>query len=361
MVCSEMHLNVLQRLQEVGAYKREKFRSEEIDTALNKAMYRLLEKGVETNFVSNQINLTDVNALINKNRTFAIYQPVSGNIQYEEHLESGYVIIPAEFYCLTNARVEVVTDPLNCDAAPSITLTDQTEYRTTIPFTQEGSSTFFTNTSLVCTNSALGTLYTSPTSIAAGFNNLLAKHVVIQNIMDTINRVSINNQIYWERYRDTYTKDNFILVTRANPGTTRLISNGITTTGTNVNTIYKVYDRSLIDEATMTVRVSPVRVVKNDQLYHNLTSKFYKTRPEEVIVDQTYDYFVIYEDTNFIVTRFYMDYIRKPRAISLVLHQDCELSPRTHPKVVDLAVEILRLDTKDQSYPVTVQDTQLRT
>jgi len=57
----------------------------------------------------------------------------------------------------------------------------------------------------------------------------------------------------------------------------------------------------------------------------------------------------------------YYDYIRKPRTISLSLNQSCELADTTHHKIVDLAVEILRLDTKDPVYQATVQDTQNRT
>jgi hypothetical protein len=77
-------------------------------------------------------------------------------------------------------------------------------------------------------------------------------------------------------------------------------------------------------------------------------------------LDQIFDYFILYRKESFIVTRFACDYIRKPRTISLALNQSCELAPQTHPKLIDLTIEILRLDIKDQAYPQTVQDTQLR-
>jgi hypothetical protein len=96
-------------------------------------------------------------------------------------------------------------------------------------------------------------------------------------------------------------------------------------------------------------------------LYQGLQNSLYKTRETRPIVDQTGDYFIIYTSENFIVTRLAYDYIRKPKTISLVLNQTCELSPTLHNKLIDIAVEILRLDIKDPSYPLTVQDTQNRT
>jgi hypothetical protein len=87
---------------------------------------------------------------------------------------------------------------------------------------------------------------------------------------------------------------------------------------------------------------------------------FYNTSVDNSIVTQNLDYFTVYRDKSFIVTKLMVDYIRKPRTISLSLDQTCELADNTHPKLIDLAVELLRLDTKDNSYPASVQDTELR-
>lgn len=356
----QLHIEVQQRLQEIGSYKRDKFRSEEIDLALNKAMYRILETGIQKQFQDTQINLSHVAALIQKNKISEVIQPQTTDLLYEENIPNAYSVIPSDFYWLVNGRTEVVVDPLNCSTAPSLDKTNYSEYVAVVPFPSLGSTPYFVNTSI--TSSVLGSIYTVPTAIAAGFNSPNAKYVVVQNILDTLYRKYPTLQVYWERYRDVYYKDSFIFVGSTDIGSITLTSNSQSSIVARSINSYQIYNRALISALTSkTVTVPHVKVNRGDFLYPGLQSNFYKTRETSPIIDQTQDYFIIYTEGSFIVTRFYYDYIRKPRAISLNLGQDCELSSSIHPKVIDFAVELLRLDTKDQSYPATVQDNQLRT
>lgn len=359
MNVQQMHIEVLQRLQEVGSYKRDKFRPEEIDLALNKATYRLLETGVENEFQGTQVNLSHVAALIYKNKISEVIQPQTSDVLYEQGVPNAYSVIPSDHYWLVNGRVEVIVDPLNCETAPSLAKTNYTEYVAVVPFPELGSTPYFTNTTVF--SSTLGSLYTSPTPISTGFNSPNAKFVVVGNILETLYRRDPNLQVYWERYRDEYYQNSFIFVGTVDVGTITLTSSGQSSIVASAANVYQIYNRALIPALpSKTVSVTPVRVNREDMLYPALQNSFYKTRPTRPVVDQTFDYFIIYTDISFIITRFYYDYIRKPRTISLVLGQDCELAPTIHPKIIDFAVELLKLDTKDQSYPATVQDVQLR-
>lgn len=359
MQVAAMHLEVLQRLQEVGSYKRDKFRPDELDIALNKSMYRLLEEGIEEEFQGTQITLSHVSSLTYKNKISEVIQPATVDALYEENIPNAYSVIPSDLYWVINGRAEVLTDPLNCDTAPTLAKTNYSEYVAVVLFPALGNSPYFVNTSV--TSSTLGDMYTSPAAIAVGFNNVLSKYVVVNNILDTLYRKYPTVQVYWERYRDKYYQNSFIFVGTSDIGTITITSNAqVSSTVRTINS-YQIYNRALISAlSSKTVTVPPVKINREDLLYPSLQNSFYKTIARRPIVDQTFDYFIIYSEQSFIVTRFYYDYIRKPRQISLVLRQDCELSPTIHPKVIDLAVEILKLDTKDQSYPATVQDTQLR-
>jgi hypothetical protein len=137
----------------------------------------------------------------------------------------------------------------------------------------------------------------------------------------------------------------------------------VTSSGVASPLTYTYYDRGQIASLTSKkVTLAPCKIQENDQLYSALKENtYYRTVSNEVATDQTFDYFINYRDESFIVTRMYYDYIRKPRTISLSLNQSCELADSTHNKIVDLAVEILKLDIKEQTYPLTIQDTQLRT
>lgn len=361
MLIQELHLQVLQRLQEVGSYKRSKFRSEEIDLALNKAMYRLLEEGVENQFQDSQINLSHVSALIHKNKISEVIQPQTTDKQYEENLAApnAYSVIPPDLYWLINGRVEAISDPLNCSTAPTLAKTDYYEYVAVVPWPTE-STPYFASTSV--TSSVRGSLYTSPTAISAGFNDPKAKFVIVGDILDTCYRLSPTLQVYWERYRDTYYENSLIFVGSTSIGTITLTSNSQVSAVTQTLGTYRAYNRALISAlASKTIHLIPVRANKEAELYPTLKNSYYKSNLKEVVMDQTMDYFIFYPERSFIVTRFYYDYIRKPKTISLILNQGCELASTAHPKVVDLAVEILKLDTNSQSYPATVQDTQNRT
>lgn len=361
MTVFEMHLQVNQRLQEVASYKRDKLFPQEIDMALNKAVYRLLEKGVDTRFQDSQINLSHVAALIKKNKINEVIVPAANDLLYEENLPSVYSMPPPDLYWLINGRAEIIIDPYNCGVAPTLASLTITEYVATVPFLSAGSAPYFAN--VVMSSSIQGVLYNSPSQITAGFNSSNSAYVVINNILDKL--YSRNGvRVYWERYRDVYAGNSFIVVSALPIGTVSLTATGMTTrSGVQVSQNYSIPNRSAIAAITnKKVTLAPVKVQKEDTLYSSLKeNQFYKTRPVEVIMDQTHDYFILYRDESFLVTRMAYDYIRKPRTISLALNQSCELADTTHPKIIDLAVELLRLDTKDAAYPATANDINQRT
>lgn len=324
-------------------------------------MYRLLEKGVETDFSDDQINLSHVAALIQKNKVSDVIIPTSLDPLYEESIDSVYAITPPDFFWLINSRVEALADPLDCELAPSLNTTTTNEYVAVVPFPSIGSAPYYSNTSI--TSTTQGTLYTSPSSIASGFNNPNSAYVVQNNIIETLYRKYSNIKVYWERYRDKYYQNSFIFVGSINLGTITVTSGGQSSTATSSATAYTTYNRSLIPSLTSkTIKIVPVKTTEGDLLYQVLKqNSLYKTDINEVVMDESYDYFTLYRNKSFLITRLYYDYIRKPRTISLNLNQSCELAASIHPKIVDLTVELLRLDIKDPSYQQTLQDTQLRT
>lgn len=363
MTIFEMHLEVNQRLQEVASYKRDKFFPEEIDIALNKAMYRLLEKGVDSKFEDNQINLSHVAALITKNKVAEVLVPGSSDPLYEGvDVLNVYGIVAPDLYWLINARTEIITDPLQCEQAPNLAVTTYPEYTAIVPFPAANASTpYFVGVSI--SSSVLGTLYTAPNEISAGFSSVNSQYVLTNNILEKF-YPHTTLKVYWERYRGTYSKNSFIFVSGSDFGTITIAGTGLTSSVvTRTQTNYTIYNRGLINNLTSKqVSTTSVKTQESNTLYSALKqNQFYNTRAIEPVMDQLHDYMIIYREESFLITRLYYDYIRKPRTISLLLGQSCELASPTHPKIIDLAVEILRLDTKDQAYPQTVQDTQLRT
>jgi hypothetical protein len=325
-------------------------------------MYRVLEKGVESGFQDDQINLSNVTALIKKSKGLDVIIPSASDPLYEDNLSLVYTVIPPDHYWTINCRAEVVTDPLNCSTAPALDTASLPEWTAIVPFpAPNASAPYYVN--IAISSSALGPLYTVPSEVAAGFNSTNSKYVLVMNILEYFYKHS-SVKVYWERYRDVYYKDSLIFVSSATMGTVSITGTGLTTSqAASSQVVYSTYNRGAIASLTSKqVKIAPVKLTEEDALYPSLQQNFlYKTDPAEPVADQLHDFYLVYRDGSFLVTRLFTDYIRKPRTISLLLNQHCELGDTTHPKIVDLAVELLRLDTKDQSYPQTVQDTQLRT
>lgn len=358
----ELHLQFNQRAMEVASHKRDKFFPQEVDMYLNKAMFRLLEQGVNRKFQDAEINLSHVTALLKKNKVSEVIIPQSNDPLYEEHLDSVYTTIPPDLYWLINGRVETINNPYDCETAPTLATTTLQEWVAVVPFPAANASSPY-YPSLTVSSTVAGTLYTAPSAISAGVTSTNSAYVFINDILEELySHATI--RCYWERYRDVYYKNSFIFVAYSNQGTFSITATGVSTSSAAMSaTSYNKYNRALIANLTQkNVVLAPVKVNEAHLLYSSLKENvFYNTRQREVSCDQTQDYFTFYADDSFIVTRFYFDYIRKPRTISLLLNQSCELADTIHPKLVDLAVELMRLDTKDQAYPATVQDVELRT
>lgn len=361
MECFQLHLEVNQRLQEVASFKRNKYFPEEIDLALNKAQYRLLEKGVDTNFQDNQINLSTVSALIQTNRSFDLIIPSTTDNLYEANILNSYTPIPPDLYWTINTRMETITDPLNCEQAPNLGTTTLSEYVAIIGYPNPNTNPPF-YPGLSISSSILGTIYSLPTEIATGVQTVQGKYFITQNILESFYRNKAV-RVYWERYRDNYQKGKFFIVSNSPLGSiTITFTGGTPVTVNSVQTNYTIFNRGLINNlSSKEVQTSTARVEEQDTLYQSLfQNHFFSSNVEEPIISQTLDYFVTYRDKSFIISRLSVDYIRKPRTISLSLNQTCELADNTHPRLVDLAVELLRLDTKDQAYNASVQDIELR-
>lgn len=358
-----MHLQVNQRLQEIASYKRDKFNPEEVDLALNKAMYRMLERAVSQSFQNSQVNLVHVNALINKNEVGEVIIPSSTDPLYEYPLLPLYTVLPSDFYWLVNARAEVVEDTFNCSTAPNLTTTNYLEYVATVAFPDLDSAPYYDSVRVRWNNTT--DIYTAPSAISAGFSSPYSKYVVVNHILEYFyrNPSYTNLRVYWERYRDVYYQDTFIFVSTTPFSQVEVFSGNKSRAATPATQTYSIYNRALITSHTDWSRA--LRSCSNkeqDMLYDALTNnRFYRTLPNQPVVTQTLDYLILYRDESFLITRSYYDYIRKPRTISLALNQSCELAESTHHMIIDLAIEILRLDIKDQAYSATVQDTELRT
>lgn len=362
MTVFEQHILFNQRYQEIASNKRDTLFPEEIDILLNAAQQRLIDEIINQKFYDSQLEATAIGPLVEYNKPLDAIIPDSSFQFYESN--TVYSVLPANLRNVINIKTELLTSTVNCDTAPTLATTTISEWMAVVPFPGEGSSPYYSN--LTSTRTGPVTLYTAPSPYSSGFAETDSKFLLINSIMDSFNKTeTIGGQtikVYWEKYRGVYYQDSFIFVSPSNQGTITIAVDGSSSAVAMSQSVYNVYDRSLISGLTNVQQT--VVFAKSGELDFipkmQTINSYYSSSTEEIIVGQLNDFVVGYTEDSFIITRMYVDYIRKPRHINLALNQSCELSSSVHRNVVDLAVEMARLDTGDNKWQATVQDVENR-
>lgn len=379
MTVFDMHVVMNQRLQEVASYKRDKIYPEEIDVALNQAMERFIKRNMDINFEDRQSKLSNIRGIVEKNRSISTVIRSTTDADYEPFMTS--IELPADYMYLANHRAEVLTSVIEpCSTAPVLGTSTLTKYITTLPFPTTALSVPPYYTALSINRNGVNIYFsyntvvggkTTPSGIA-NFNSKRAKDFIISSILETLNRRENGYQVFWEYYMGVRYSNSFIIVDSVNPVSYTAITYqsdattiDVSTSGTISSSSYAVYNRSLLTPAYLIgkkIDIVPCYLMEGDTSYSRLKlNSFTKTKPNNPCSAEAEDLLYFYFDESFIITKAVIDYVRKPRQISLALSQSCELDPSTHREIVDLAVEILKLDIKDPSYEQVVQNTEIRT
>jgi len=228
------------------------------------------------------------------------------------------------------------------------------------------------------------------TSIYGTFSDY--KYQFIRLVMDAVNysttRTRQGISVYWEKYNKVYAKDSFIFVMDM-PLATMNIGNAdfparfyLSPTGQEPNTagdedtygsvanygvakfedsatrdltVYTAEQRAAYEAATF--EDQPVRVVKSSER-SRLNKHYYgKTNPESPIGVIENDRFVVYSDDKFEFDRLDIEYYRKPRLISLVNNQGCEITSDSFKmELVEKTVQKLSARLQDPNYRNVVQE-----
>ena len=95
-----------------------------------------------------------------------------------------------------------------------------------------------------------------------------------------------------------------------------------------------------VDDVTKVTRVTPVKIIQQDDLYQILQDPFNKPLfrvPVAVVHDAYVDVYA--DDSTFAVPTVYLDYLKNPDEISLTGPTPSELPEHLHRQIVDTAVE----------------------
>ena len=362
----ELHIAVRQGLEKIDSFQDEALFPEEIDLQLNRSQDRYLEMIINNRFEDTQTRLDHLSNLIVRNKSLTAIVPNTTDTDFEAN--AVYGILPADYKALINDRSTVVSSSTACTDLGSIPTSTFTEYVAEVTFPEHIVTTtapFFNRPEIRVNNVQV---YLTPEAIEI-FNNIGSKFVIINDMIETINSdETLPYTIYFERYRELFKKNTFFFVTtdtslNNDPVTINLFQSDKTTVdGTNTalfsSTDYLVYNTSTI--ANPVTNTVPNRSMEKEHLYDYLSiNPFYKTKATEPLSTIT-NRVTVFRDKSFIISNITIDYIRRPKQISLPLDQSCELSESGARRIVDLTIEYFKLTFENPSYQGFVQDNNLR-
>lgn len=189
-------------------------------------------------------------------------------------------------------------------------------------------------------------------------------------------------KVYWETYNDQYYPNSFVFVTNqkvdvsktgvttafqtdaAYNGTGALSTGGIevalfgagATAVSNGSFFQQTFCRNVMNGIDWSDSANPLNIgnpvanpstVKNlmkvlrpiplDALYTELTNPLVETTLDRPLAGLASNYLFVYDNGKFAPHSIFIDYVRKPRPISLRYAWNCELPAQSHQKVVEMA------------------------
>jgi len=346
----EFHIAVRQSLQKVASNQNRSYLPDEIDWALNVNQERYVKSRIKrtetgTGFALDQKLLDDISELIVPD-TIIQTRKASGS--------NAYAILPTDYFVLINDRSNIYS---NCNSDFTTETEVKTEHIASVKFPNSTKTSAFYDTFKITINSAsqdytlfdnadYSKVYTSP----------FEKFSLVELVLEDINTYQFNNtigvKIYWENYKNLYKPDSFIIVYSSSFTGTLIVDSSRTNSFTSASSTYEIFPSKV-------ERTVPNRLTNNSFLGEVLSDPFAKSNADSIVSRVSGDNLYVFFDNTFIISDVIIDYVRKPRQISLSLNRMCELRESTHQEIVENTVQYLMLVSENPTYNVKQQDNKL--
>ncbi len=346
MFAREMHIEVSQATQNIAANTRRKMLPDEIDWLLNKNLERFIQSKLKPKdsggFQVNQIDADSIRTLYVNSRTIPITDAFDSNL-YIATLPGDYSYLLAD-----DSRTLAL-----CGAARPILETITENVLSLSLYTGKTPPKYYATIVIVIDALTIRLSDIITAQQIAGYTGVNSKEerFLIRDILLWHMRNTLGINVYWENYKSIYKPHSFIF-----PGVT---SGSITVdsmgsvNGTTTILSYSKY--SSVEGNWVANRLTP-----GDKISTMRTTAFVKSSNLSPISELSNNEVIVYGDTGFIVTGVNVSYVRKPRRISLLLSQDCDLPDEFHQAVCDLTVEYFKAMTADPNWEVKLKDNMTR-
>lgn len=390
----DYHIAVRQGLQFLDSYQQDDVSEEEIDFNLNQQQERFIDSLFSTEFQDDQRKLDYLQNVIIKNRTLPALEFETSDIDFEDNAQ--YAILPADYMHLINYRFATWVDKAKCD----LTVKDNwkenlVEWVGVIPFAidEKTNAPYYENVRV----EYLSTLNSKQSTNTIYFRNFaLSAPEEISPVAQDILRffatpgVAVNDDgnpfsgsfvddtikpaVYWENYRGAYHPNSFIFVIQdsnvATGRTDQIIrmvirdGNGNITASseqTLIQVTHQIWNETeLVKDLTKITQQG--NAPTQDMLYDFQTQNvFYKPDSDQPLINLTKEKMYIYVGLKSIISAVRMDYVRKPRQISLSLNQTSELADNAPQRIIDWTIERMKLVLENPNVQSLVQHNEIKT
>jgi len=339
----EQHIEVSQASQNINANVRRKLMPDEIDWLLNKNQERFIQSKVKPKkdgsggFQVDQMDTDSIRTLLVSGKTLPV--ELSDTDEYAVQLPADYSYLISD-----DSRTVAL-----CNGTRPGLLT-VTENILSLPLaTTKSAARFYTTVVISLTPTLTISLADIINLYNATFTGTASKEekYLIKDVMLWYFRNVLNLQVYWENYRTVYKPSSFLFVGYT-AGTITVDAqsavNGVLTTIT-----YTRYD-------TTDGNWKPNRLTASDKISTMQVTPWTRSSYLTPISEISSRILGVYGDASFIVTGVKVSYVKKPRRMSLLLSQDCELPEEFHQAVCDLTVEYFKAMTADPSWETKLRD-----
>jgi hypothetical protein len=390
----DMHIEVLQGLQKVDSFQQDMFQPEEVDLQLNKQQDRFIEQMVNKSFEGQQVRLDYIKNLVVRNHKLLAYSNVdeslSPTLTSNTEGQKIYGVLPSNYLHLVNDRAWVlaIDDSCTVEALSLLQPVNFTESIAVLPFPDpvvdaEGTGTYYINLQVDIDGTIVYTsrFDQSPLSLGSKVTDPQYIGPIVQDILQTINLSTIpqlsETKVYWENYRGDFYPGSFIFVKEPQADLTDIsfpASIKITASdslGANIvdtpatfptAKVYPVIDKqSPLSDDTHVVSYSEAqnKLMEGDEIFEIKKNVFYFPHVKEPHSQLADDIIFVYGGRSTLLTDIVIDYVRKPRQISLALNQACELAGTAPRLIIDKTIEYLKLVIENPSYQGVLQDNQI--
>lgn len=344
----QMHIAIDLATQKIDSKVKRKFYSSEIDWILNQTISRYVRSQIRVEqrggFQTTVIQLDNIRTLLKNDIPLSVYKLSPSE---------PYVLadLPPDYLHIVDGYSEV----FGCYHEKF------NQFKTL-----SGATKYLYLLSVGATPKSAPPYYTD-VSLRAGANVLLSSNDFPQNLQgkdqgfeieDVIRSLEFlpgNIKVYDQVFGTNYYPGKFIVVSDTAISNVYLAYDG------------EVYNAQTVEEGRLVYAgiteagtQAPLRLINSAQRSELQASTFLKSQAITPICTVENGTVKVYCGDKFIVNTVYLNYIRKPRLVSLNLNQSCDLPEETHDKICSLAAEFIKNTIQDPNYEWKLQDNQLR-